>query len=378
MTTGSAVVNGTVDPNGEATRYWVEYGTTSAYGVKSSEQVTGTGTDPVDVKVPLTGLTRTTTYHYRVVAENTSGQSAGVDRSLRTASPAAAPSIASRATTGVNAPGATLKAGVNPRGLATTVRFEYGTSTSYGSSTPDQAIGAGAPPPSVKAAIAGLKPGTRYNYRTVRHGRGHRALRQPHVHDFERPHRRRHHALDGPPDLGLGDDGHRHRLRRGVDAGRAGEAGVPVHRRLHADRDRQRQQWRLVHADRAAAVRHLAAAGGHAHVGRRHLARRHGLGRGQGGHEDAPAERPPRPGSRVRRGRRSPPGSVSLQRQSRSGKWMYVKRARISALAGGRSRYRFSAVARRSRAMNYRVVVLARNGGANVPGNSRTITIPRR
>ena len=45
VTTGSAVVNGTVDPNGEATRYWVEYGTSSAYGVKSSEQVTGTGTD---------------------------------------------------------------------------------------------------------------------------------------------------------------------------------------------------------------------------------------------------------------------------------------------------------------------------------------------
>ena len=70
VTTGSAVVNGTVDPNGEATRYWVEYGTSSAYGVKSAEQVTGTGTDPVDVKVSLTGLTRSTTYHYRVVAEN--------------------------------------------------------------------------------------------------------------------------------------------------------------------------------------------------------------------------------------------------------------------------------------------------------------------
>ena len=73
-----------------------------------------------------------------------------------------------------------------------------------------------------------------------------------------------------------------------------------------------------------------------------------------------------------------PAGRVSLQRQSRSGKWGYVKRARITPLTGGRSRYTFSAVARRSRAMNYRVVVLARNGGANVPGTSRTITIPRR
>ena len=167
VTTGSAVVNGTVDPNGEATRYWVEYGTSSAYGVKSSEQVTGTGSDPVDVEVPLTGLTRSTTYHYRVVAENPSGQSAGVDRELRTASPAAAPSISNRSTTGVSATGATISANVNPRSLATTVRFEYGTSTSYGSATPEQAIGAGGSAVAVTAALTGLKPNTRYNFRTV-------------------------------------------------------------------------------------------------------------------------------------------------------------------------------------------------------------------
>ena len=47
------------------------------------------------------------------------------------------------------------------------MRFEYGTSTSYGSATPDQAIGAGGSTVSVTAAITGLKPGTRYNYRTV-------------------------------------------------------------------------------------------------------------------------------------------------------------------------------------------------------------------
>ena len=46
VTTGSAVVNGTVDPNGEATRYWVEYGTTSAYGVKSVRAGHGDGQRP--------------------------------------------------------------------------------------------------------------------------------------------------------------------------------------------------------------------------------------------------------------------------------------------------------------------------------------------
>ncbi len=46
-------------------------------------------------------------------------------------------------------------------------------------------------------------------------------------------------------------------------------------------------------------------------------------------------------------------------------------------LTGNRSRYRFI-VARRSRATNYRVVVLARDGGAHVPGTSRTLTVPKR
>ena len=47
------------------------------------------------------------------------------------------------------------------------MRFEYGTSTSYGSATPDQAIGAGGSAVAVTAALTGLKPGTRYNFRTV-------------------------------------------------------------------------------------------------------------------------------------------------------------------------------------------------------------------
>ena len=43
----------------------------------------------------------------------------------------------------MSALGATLRARVNPRSLATSVRFEYGTTTSYGTATPEQAIGAG-------------------------------------------------------------------------------------------------------------------------------------------------------------------------------------------------------------------------------------------
>ena len=56
---------------------------------------------------------------------------------------------------------------MNPRGLATTVRFEYGPTTAYGNVTPEQAIGAGTSTVSVAAAIGNLAPNTRYQYRAV-------------------------------------------------------------------------------------------------------------------------------------------------------------------------------------------------------------------
>ena len=128
----------------KATTYRIEYGTSATYGLTTPEQDAGAGTDPVAVRVTLTNLTSDTTYHYRVVATNAAGVATGADRTLRTALPPRPPSISSRAATGVGPVSATLPASVNPRSLATTVRFEYGTTTSYGTATPEQPIGAGA------------------------------------------------------------------------------------------------------------------------------------------------------------------------------------------------------------------------------------------
>ena len=66
----TATVTGTVDPQGMATTYHFEYGTSSSYGLQSTEQDAGSGTGAADVQAALTGLTGDTTYHYRVVATN--------------------------------------------------------------------------------------------------------------------------------------------------------------------------------------------------------------------------------------------------------------------------------------------------------------------
>jgi D-alanine-D-alanine ligase-like ATP-grasp enzyme len=72
-----------------------------------------------------------------------------------------------------------------------------------------------------------------------------------------------------------------------------------------------------------------------------------------------------------------PAGRVSLQRETRSGRWIPVKRAHPTALSNNRSRYRFT-VSRRSRPLSYRVVVVPNNGGANVNGRSRVVSVPKR
>jgi len=67
-------------------------------------------------------------------------------------------------------------------------------------------------------------------------------------------------------------------------------------------------------------------------------------------------------------------GRVSLQRRTRSGRWVRVSRRTAQAFDAARSRYRFT-VRRSRRTLTYRVVVVARDAGAHVPGTSREVRV---
>jgi DNA-binding beta-propeller fold protein YncE len=70
--------------------------------------------------------------------------------------------------TGVLPTEATLEATLNPEGDETTYHFEYGTSTSYGQSTPTQTLpGTGFDDEAVQAHLDELIPGTTYHFRLV-------------------------------------------------------------------------------------------------------------------------------------------------------------------------------------------------------------------
>ena len=81
----------------------------------------------------------------------------------------APPVVGTYTASNVTASAATLNGAINPNGKETTYRFEYGTSTSYGSSVPvpDAGAGSGSKPVEVSRELSGLTDGVTYHYRLV-------------------------------------------------------------------------------------------------------------------------------------------------------------------------------------------------------------------
>ncbi len=154
-----ATVEGTVDPENAETKYYFEYGPTTSYGSKTAEASAGSGTANVEESKPLTGLTASSTYHYRVVATNSQGTTDGADKTFSTTGK---PTVETRAATGLISTGGTLNGTVNPRVAETKYYFEYGPTTSYGSKTAEASAGAGSTSVEVSKEITGLtaKPRT--------------------------------------------------------------------------------------------------------------------------------------------------------------------------------------------------------------------------
>ena len=167
VTRTTATVTGTVDPNGASTTYHFEYGTTTAYGLQTADTSAGSGDDPEPVQAALSNLTPQTTYHYRLVATNTEGTAEGADRTFRTADAPRPPGVRNTRAQEVGPRGATLRSLIDLNDGATHHHFEYGPTTSYGSRTPERDLGTGDGGRAVTEAIGGLTPNRRYNFRVV-------------------------------------------------------------------------------------------------------------------------------------------------------------------------------------------------------------------
>ena len=175
-----AKLNASVTPNGTPTEAFFEWGRTTSYGNTSPIHSIGSGMSPVDLNVPVTGLSTNETYHYRIVARNSAGTASGADLSFTTSSTSpgpgpgpsgGAPTASSHNATDIGTFGATLNGVVQPNGNTAEAFFEWGTTASYGNTTPVQ--GGFTAFSDVSAELTGLSANTTYHFRmTARNSAG--------------------------------------------------------------------------------------------------------------------------------------------------------------------------------------------------------------
>jgi plastocyanin len=159
-----ATLKGSVNPNGEATTYWFEYGTSTSYDHETTHLSAGSGTTSVSKSATVMGLSANTPYHFRMVAENGTGKTNGDDRTFTTGGP---PTVTTEPATGVRSVEATLKGSVNPHGLETTYFFNYGTTEAYGQKTTEKSAGSGTTNVAKTEVVIGLLPETTYHFQVV-------------------------------------------------------------------------------------------------------------------------------------------------------------------------------------------------------------------
>ena len=164
VSTDSATLNATVD-SGSMFRF--EYGTSSDYGLQTSDAQAGTDVGPQDVSESLGGLSEDTTYHYRVLAwpsGDPSQTAYGRDRTFHTL---ALPGATTGPIQDLRSDGTTLTGRVDPNRSATTWYFEWGRTKDYGQQTPETSAGRGSTSVPVSYVLNGLQPNATYHFRTV-------------------------------------------------------------------------------------------------------------------------------------------------------------------------------------------------------------------
>ncbi len=160
----TAMLNGTVNPEGSATTAWFEWGRTTSYGNRTAATDLGSGADALPLLVPIGGLSPGLTYHFRLAATNIFGAAYGDDRILTTLN---LPQVVTSPATAVATNRATLNASINPRGLPTAAWFEWGTTPSYGTFTPASDMGNGTGFLPLTAVLEDLTPGMTYYFRAA-------------------------------------------------------------------------------------------------------------------------------------------------------------------------------------------------------------------
>jgi len=175
----TATLKGAVNPTGlEVTECLFEYGTTTTYGQSApcedpEASEIGSGGEPVPVHADVSGLSKGTVYHFRLIAKVGGEKETGIDETFKTLGP---PVVSAERASAVSYAEATLRAKVNPEGFQTDYSFQYmprlayeqaGESFEGAPGTALTPVGKDRSEHPASAAIADLIPGTAYAFRIV-------------------------------------------------------------------------------------------------------------------------------------------------------------------------------------------------------------------
>ena len=379
ITRTTATLNGTVDPNALPTSYRFEYGTTTAYGLQTGAKSAGDGDAAVPADTPVEGLTPNTTYHFRIVATSSAGATNGEDKTFTTTADPTPPALTISSARQVGPQSALLRGSVDPNRAATSWRFEYGTTTAYGSRTASRSAGEGDRRVATSDTATGLKPYTRYHYRLVATNAA--GTTRSRDRTFVTQRLPTSITLSLPQSSVVWGEG----LELTGEVQGTGVGGVLV--------ALERQDFPFagpfstegtpspVRADRSGRFRFFVPSLFSA-------TRLHALTRSPivvASPDVAPQVRV-RVGAGTRRISKRrvrvrgsvrpavPEGRAVLQRRTSGGGWTFVRGGSVRELGGNRSRYSFK-VKRRKRARTYRIRVFPRDGGAHVTGTSREVRV---
>jgi hypothetical protein len=178
VTQTTASLTAQVDTGSEATTCEVQYvdesefdaagyATPTTVGCEPRELAEGAGVAPQGVSANLTGLQRGTTYHYRVLASDTTGPTEGADKTFTTLTTTTVTGGASA----IRQSSANVTGTLNPEDVETYYYYQYGPTTEYGQSTspegPGINVGTGTSAVQAPATLVPLTPGVSYHYRLV-------------------------------------------------------------------------------------------------------------------------------------------------------------------------------------------------------------------
>ncbi len=164
VTSTSATLNGMATPSDASSSYYFQYRTTTqtSFNTTSPEPISTAQSVPVSVN----GLLPDTTYEFQLVIQGLNAADSATGQIVTFTTAATPGTIATTGqATGVTAESAELNGVANTSDASSLAYFEYGRTTAYGSTTPQQQVGQGFH--AVSAAATHLSPRTTYHFRLV-------------------------------------------------------------------------------------------------------------------------------------------------------------------------------------------------------------------